>query len=98
MVYKIDGSGPSHNSRVDNQRGVNKGSESRGSSETAKAGSAAPVDAPLAASAKAAINASDGIDRQKVDAIKNAIRNGEFEIDAKRVAQAFVDLEMLTGY
>ena len=43
------------------------------------------------------INNSDGIDRQKVDAIKTAIRNGEFNIDATKVAEAMINMESHTG-
>jgi len=37
------------------------------------------------------------VDRQKVEAIKTAIRNGEFSIDADQVARAFIDLELQTN-
>ena len=43
------------------------------------------------------VNSSDGIDRQKVEAIKTAIRNGEFNIDAKKVAEAMINMEATTG-
>lgn len=32
------------------------------------------------------------IDRQKVDEIKNAIARGEFKIDPKAIAKAFIDM------
>ncbi|MBD2858409.1 flagellar biosynthesis anti-sigma factor FlgM [Spongiibacter sp. KMU-158] len=53
------------------------------------------VDTGLVSRTQEEVNASDGIDRAKVEAIKTAIRNGEFSIDAKAVAKAFVNLEMM---
>jgi negative regulator of flagellin synthesis FlgM len=37
--------------------------------------------------------AQPGFDRTKVDAIKQAIKNGTYAIDPRRIAQSFVSLE-----
>jgi negative regulator of flagellin synthesis FlgM len=55
------------------------------------------VETPLLERTRAQVNSSDGIDRQKVEAIKTAIRNGEFTIDANKVAAALVNMEALSG-
>ena len=97
MIYRIDGSPPGQTGKLDNGRSTatsNQSTAATGSVDSVKANT---TDAPLMTQTKTAINGSDGIDRQKVEAIKTAIRNGEFAIDARRVAAAFVDLEMMTG-
>ncbi len=37
------------------------------------------------------------VDRQKVDAIKQALAAGEYELDADRVAQKFLEIEQALG-
>ncbi len=100
MVDRITHTGLPQNRALDSQRGAS--SEKSGGSD--KAGSVASsgdnniVQTPLMEQVRAQVSASDGIDRAKVDEIKTAIRNGEFQVDADRVAKAFVELEgMISG-
>lgn len=37
------------------------------------------------------------VDRQKVEAIKQALASGEYELDAERVAQKFIEIERALG-
>lgn len=37
------------------------------------------------------------VDRQKVDAIKQALASGEYKPDAERVAQKFIEIEQALG-
>ncbi len=96
MIYRIDGTPPGQTGKLDSSRSSTQRSQDNGLSDIASAPSTPAADAPLMSQTRTAISASDGIDRQKVEAIKNAIRNGEFAVDAKRVAAAFIDLEMMT--
>ncbi len=41
------------------------------------------------------VSGSNEVDRQKVESIKQAISSGEFQIDAGRVASAFIQVEAL---
>ena len=97
MVDRITHTGLPQNRALDSQRGAS--SEKSGGSD--KAGSVASsadnniVQTPLMEQVRAQVSASDGIDRAKVDEIKTAIRNGEFQVDADRVAKAFVELEVM---
>lgn len=97
MIYRVDGPSQGQTNSLGSSRSTDKSPSSKATTEVTNSPAKSTVDTPLLASAQTAVNASDGIDRQKVDAIKNAIRNGEFTVDANRVAAAFVDLEMLTG-
>ena len=95
MVDRIDGT----NSLKPNRRPEQERGSAAVGGAAGKLGGNRPnqPDTPLLEGTRLAVANSDGIDRQKVDAIKTAIRNGEFQIDAKAVARAFVDLEVMTG-
>ena len=45
--------------------------------------------------AEAELATSSEVNREQVNRIKEAISNGEFRVDAGRVAQAFIELESL---
>jgi negative regulator of flagellin synthesis FlgM len=97
MVDRIDGSSLSQARKLDSGR---TGASSPNQSATPTAGSAekpSVAETPLVERTRAQVASSDGIDRQKVEAIKTAIRNGEFNIDANKVAEALVNMEALTG-
>lgn len=97
MIYRIDGGSPSQTGKLDTSRTPGKADTSNASSAAnAPASNQPKADAPLLASARSAVNNSDGIDRAKVEAIKTAIRNGEYVVDAKRLAAAFIDMEMVS--
>lgn len=62
---------------------------------------AAPAPAPeardevqLSAVAKQAL-AEPSFDRAKVDAIKQAVQNGQYPLDAKRMAESFLAIEQM---
>lgn len=99
MVDRINQAGIGPNRKLDNTAGKpvsgQEADKTAGGSDTtaAKAAQANTVDTGLVNRTQANIEASDGIDRGKVEAIKTAIRNGEFAIDAQAVAKAFVELE-----
>jgi flagellar biosynthesis anti-sigma factor FlgM len=72
------------------------------------AGSKAVVTSPLAGtqSADVALNMSKVIerakqepdfDRVKVDAIRESIKNGQYPLDVRRMAESFVAIEQLIG-
>ncbi len=72
------------------------------------AGSKAVVAAPLASAdgADEVLNMSKVIerakqepdfDRAKVDAIRESIKNGQYPLDVKRMAESFVAIEQLVG-
>ncbi len=97
MVDRIDSSSLNQARKLDTSR----------SGAATKSTGAAPVspmpqrestvETSLLQRTSAEIANSDGVDRQKVEEIKNAIRNGEFSVDADEVAKAFIDLEMLAS-
>ncbi len=72
-------------------------SESTAATESASTAASPRQQANLVERSRAGIEASDGVDRQQVDAVKTAIRNGEFTIDADQVARAFINLELQTN-
>ncbi|CAA0099928.1 flagellar biosynthesis anti-sigma factor FlgM [Zhongshania aliphaticivorans] len=97
MVDRLDGSSLSQLRKLDGGRAGDSKSEGVGAN-TAPANNAPPMtETPLMERTRGQINSSDGIDRQKVDAIKTAIRNGEFNIDATKVVEAMIHMESLTG-
>ncbi len=72
------------------------------------AGSKALLAAPLASDQRAdeALNMSKVIerakqepdfDRAKVDAIRESIKNGQYPLDVKRIAESFVAIEQMIG-
>ena len=97
MVDRINGGSLGQPRRLDNNPTASsaKASESTASSVVNSANTAT-TDSSLVDRTRTEIANSDGIDRQKVEAIKTAIRNGEFTVDSEQVAKAFVDLERLT--
>lgn len=99
MVDRISNTGLPQNRLLDSQRSAS--SEKSGAADPTGSASASTdnvVQTPLMEQVRAQVAASDGIDRAKVDEIKTAIRNGEFQVDANRVAQAFIELEgMISG-
>ncbi|WP_373089946.1 flagellar biosynthesis anti-sigma factor FlgM [Zhongshania sp.] len=98
MVDRIDGSSLSQARKLDSGRtGASKSDSTVTSPDAAGTAKTAQVDTPLLERTRAQVNSSDGIDRQKVEAIKTAIRNGEFTIDANKVAAALVNMEALSG-
>lgn len=97
MVDRITHTGLPQNRPLDSQRGASS-EKSSGADKTDNAVASADsnvVQTPLMEQVRAQVSASDGIDRAKVDEIKTAIRNGEYQVDADRVAKAFVKLEGL---
>lgn len=95
MVERIQGSPMGQPRRVDSG---NASSKAEGSPTTpASSAPAASADSNLLERARISIEGSDGVDRQKVDAIKTAIRNGEFRVDAEQLARAFIDFERQTN-
>jgi len=69
--------------------------------EPASTGESAGVQADTAAAStrlqqvRAAIDSAPEIDQARVDAIKQAIAEGRFPVDPKRIAEKFVQLEGL---
>lgn len=98
MVDRLDGSSLSQLRKVESGRAGGSKSEDV-SANTVTTSNQAPsvTETPLMERTRVQINNSDGIDRQKVDAIKTAIRNGEFNIDATKVAEAMINMESHTG-
>ncbi|WP_269620457.1 flagellar biosynthesis anti-sigma factor FlgM [Zhongshania sp. BJYM1] len=99
MVERLNGSSLSQPRKVDSGRTDGNKPESVGASKTSTIGSnpSSITETPLMERTRVEVNSSDGIDRQKVEAIKTAIRNGEFNIDAKKVAEAMINMEATTG-
>jgi negative regulator of flagellin synthesis FlgM len=98
MVDRIDGSSLSQTRKLDSGRtGASKSEGAEASTAAASTAKASTVETPLLERTREQVSSSDGIDRQKVEAIKTAIRNGEFNIDANKVAAALVNMEALTG-
>lgn len=95
MVERINGSPVGQPRRIDSGNASQKAEDSK--DVTTSANPASSAETSLLERARAGIDASDGVDRQKVEAIKTAIRNGEFSIDADQVARAFIDLELQTN-
>lgn len=99
MVDRIDGSSLSQLRKIEGGRSNGEKSDSV-STDSVSASSGNPssiTETPLMERTRVQVNNSDGVDRQKVDAIKTAIRNGEFNIDAKKVVEAMVNMETITG-
>lgn len=94
MVDRIPGGPAGQLKRLDTSPPAGS-SKSRGS-DAHPGRPQASADASLVERSRAAIAASDGIDREKVEAIKTAIRNGELKIDSEGLAKAFIDFERLT--
>lgn len=94
MVDRIQGGPTSQLKRLDNSAPV--GSSKSRSSDASAEHRTASADTSLVERSRVAIAASDGIDREKVEAIKTAIRNGELKIDSEGLAKAFIDFERLT--
>ena len=99
MVDRLDGSSLSQLRKLEGGRTGGSKSENVAPNTAANVTSNQPsiAETPLMERTRVEVNSSDGIDRQKVDAIKTAIRNGEFNIDAQKVAEALVNMETLTG-
>lgn len=95
MVERINGSPVGQPRRIDSGNASQKAESSQDTSQANAAATSAETS--LLERARAGVEASDGVDRQKVEAIKTAIRNGEFSIDADQVARAFIDLELQTN-
>lgn len=96
MVDKIHGVSATPLRRPDAARAESAGAAAR---------PAAPASAPAAATvtsvrsnsllarAEQAMAGTPEIDQKKVDDIKAAISRGEFKVDARAVARAFLDME-----
>lgn len=69
-----------------------------GQSESPKVSRPAPMGDELQLSpiAKRAM-AEPAFDREKVEAIKQALRDGTYPMDARRIAQSFASIEKLIG-
>ncbi|WP_372876855.1 flagellar biosynthesis anti-sigma factor FlgM [Spongiibacter marinus] len=97
MVDRINGGPLGQPRRLDSNPSSNAtNAADTGATSPLESATASAADSSLVDRARTAIAGSDGIDRQKVEAIKTAIRNGEFTVDSEQVAKAFVDLERLT--
>lgn len=99
MVDRLDGSSLGQLRKLEGGRTGGSKSEGVGASTATPINNnpSAAAETPLMERTRMQVNNSDGIDRQKVDAIKTAIRNGEFNIDAKKVVEAMVNMETITG-
>jgi negative regulator of flagellin synthesis FlgM len=99
MVDRINNTGISHGRRIDTGRTNTADSSKTATAKETESSttSGSRMEGSVVERTREEINASDGIDRQKVDAIKTAIRNGEYSINAKAVAEAFINLEMMAG-
>lgn len=97
MVDRIDSSSLNQARKLDTSRGGAAPKASASAPVASIPQKESTVETPLLERTRAEIASSDGIDRQKVEDIKTAIRNGEFSVDADEVAKAFIDLEMLTS-
>lgn len=99
MIDRLDGSSLGQLRKLESGSAGGSKSEDVGASTAAATNNkpSSAAETPLMERARTQVNNSDGIDRQKVDAIKTAIRNGEFNIDATKVAEAMVNMEALTG-
>lgn len=98
MVDRIDGSSLSQTRKLDSGRtGASKSEGATASPAAADTAKTPQLETPLLERTRAQVNSSDGIDLQKVEAIKTAIRNGEFTIDANKVAAALINMEAVTG-
>lgn len=98
MVNRIDGGLVNQANKLDVGRSnTTKQDTTVGKPAPASAEPKLSVDTQLLERTRNDVAQSTGVDRQKVDAIKTAIKNGEFEINAKQVANAFIDLEILTS-
>ncbi|WP_372864673.1 flagellar biosynthesis anti-sigma factor FlgM [Spongiibacter sp.] len=96
MVDRINGTPSGQPRRLDNSSQASSGKAAVSVNDTGNLVTT-PQESNLIERSRAEVAASDGVDRQQVEAIKTAIRNGEFSIDADQVAKAFVDLELLTA-
>jgi negative regulator of flagellin synthesis FlgM len=75
------------------------------SAAPASQGAAVPIRVPLAQDGganvvgseelKARIKQEPEFDRAKVDAIRDAIKNGQYPLDSRRIAESFVAIEQL---
>lgn len=99
MVDRLDGSSLGQLRKLEGGRtGATKSEDvSASTAATANNKPSSTAETSLMERTRTQVNNSDGIDRQKVDAIKTAIRNGEFNIDASKLAEAMVNMEALTG-
>jgi negative regulator of flagellin synthesis FlgM len=99
MIDRLDSSSLGQLRKLESGNAGGSKSEDVGASAAgATNNKASPTaETPLMERTRTQVNNSDGIDRQKVDAIKTAISNGEFNIDATKVAEAMVNMETLTG-
>lgn len=61
-----------------------------GSQEAVKAQSKEAVQVSISAEAKALLEADQSAFSEKVDAIKQAIQNGEYEVDASKITEGLV--------
>jgi negative regulator of flagellin synthesis FlgM len=87
-------------SRKPLDKGVGKADQAVPASETelaARKSAAAAQDAPSVGFAEVQQRLKDApdFDRAKVDAIKEAIQNGQYPLNPRRIAESFVALEQL---
>lgn len=72
-------------------------------SDKAEAAATRPAPAPtddrleLSPLARQQSASEPGFDRAKVDAIKQAIQNGQYPLDPRRMAESFLALEQMIG-
>jgi negative regulator of flagellin synthesis FlgM len=70
---------------------------SDGQTETAKAAKSAGKDEVVLSDIAKRAMAEPSFDRNKVDAIKQAIKDGNYPLNAKRIAESFVAIEKMIG-
>ena len=96
MIDKLDGAGPNQARRIDH---ANTRAAKSAGGNVEQVEQASPVNSPseslTVARAQAQLKAVPEIDTAKVERIKTAIAEGNYHIDAERVAKAFTDLEEL---
>jgi negative regulator of flagellin synthesis FlgM len=68
-----------------------------GETPTAKAAKSAGSDQVVLSDIAKRAMAEPAFDRQKVDAIKEAIKDGNYPLNAKRIAESFVAIEKMIG-
>ncbi len=104
MVDKIDGPSPGPARKPDSARtpaatpaGRPGEPVSEASPTTAVRPESEVVESTLLKRAESEVNNAPDVDRQQINRIKEAISNGEFQVDPERVAKAFIELEALLG-
>jgi negative regulator of flagellin synthesis FlgM len=102
MTNPIQGVTGTNNAETVNPSGTDKGGKN--SPATGAAGGSAPTDSANVSQTRALLDnigsvtgAVPTIDQAKVDALKQAVGSGQYQVDAKNVAQQLLDTEDSLG-